>query len=562
MAGLPWMSRPATQIDAEYDAVIVGSGYGGGITAARLAAAGAKVCLLERGRELHPGDYPSTPRNGLPHVQARTQFGHIGASNALFDFRLHRDMSVLVGSGLGGTSLINAGVALRPRDEIFQDSRWPRRLRAPQVLDPWYDIAESMPGSTEVPTGTQLAKFEALDRVGRALGRGAQPTKINVSFSDGRNAANIDQPACTGCGDCVSGCNVGAKNTVLMNYLPYAFSRGARIFTEVEVRTVTRRNGRWVVRFRDANARGRDAAVTRFVRAPVVVLAAGSLGTTEILLRSRENGLDLSDQVGERFTGNGDVLGFAYDTDRAVHSIGVPVPADGRKSPGPCIDGVIDLRSGQTDGGYIIEDGVVPSVLRMFMPLGFALGAAAVVLRANRPRPSFARLTRELAGALLGPFAGPTDRTVVFLVMSSDDDNGRIELADDHAEVRWRGVGDRPPIQIANAVLRRASAALEGTYLPDPIWSTPFGHSVITVHPLGGCVMADDAEEGVVSGEGEVFSGLSGDATHGGLYVADGSIVPRPLAANPSLTISALAERMAALVARKWGSKWSRARKS
>ena len=220
MAGLPWMSRPATQIDAEYDAVIVGSGYGGGITAARLAAAGAKVCLLERGRELHPGDYPSTPRNGLPHVQARTQFGHIGASNALFDCRQHRDMSVLVGSGLGGTSLINAGVALRPRDEIFQDSRWPRRLRAPQVLDPWYDIAESMLGSTEVPTGTQLAKFEALDRVGRALGRGAQPTKINVSFSDGRNAANIDQPACTGCGDCVSGCNVGAKNTVLMNYLP------------------------------------------------------------------------------------------------------------------------------------------------------------------------------------------------------------------------------------------------------------------------------------------------------------------------------------------------------
>jgi len=556
VAGLPWMSRPATQIGAEYDVVIVGSGYGGGIMAARLAAAHFKVCLLERGRELHPGDYPSTPRNGLPHVQARTPFGHIGASNALFDFRMHRDMSVLVGSGLGGTSLINAGVALRPRDEIFQDSRWPRALQVPHVLDPWYDMAESMLGSTQVPTGTQLAKFKALGRVGRqALGRDAELTKINVSFSDGPNAANIYQPACTGCGDCVSGCNVGAKNTVLMNYLPYAFSRGAHIFTEVDVRTVTRRNDRWVVRFRAANARGRDDAVTRFVRAPVVVLAAGSLGTTEILLRSRENGLEqLSDRLGERFTGNGDVLGFAYDTDRAVHSIGVPVPADGRKSPGPCIDGVIDMRDAQTDGGYIIEDGVVPSVLRMFMPLGFAMDAAALALGDKRARPSLSRLTREFAGALLGPFAGPTDRTLVFLVMSSDDDNGRIELVDDHAEVRWRGVGERPPIQIANDVLRRASAHLSGTYLPDPIWSTPFGHSVITVHPLGGCVMADAAEDGVVSQTGEVFSGTSGRATHPGLYIADGSIVPRPLAANPSLTISALAERMAAQVTQTWGS--------
>src|SRR5581483_12063546 len=164
-------SRPTTAIKRDYDAVVVGSGYGGGIAAARLAAAGVEVCLLERGRELHPGEYPASPAGALSHVQATTPFGHVGSRNALFDFRLHRDMSVLVGSGLGGTSLINAGVALRARDEIFADDCWPVSLRAPGVLNGDYARAEMMLGSTPVPADRRLAKLDALARAGDALGR-------------------------------------------------------------------------------------------------------------------------------------------------------------------------------------------------------------------------------------------------------------------------------------------------------------------------------------------------------------------------------------------------------
>jgi cholesterol oxidase len=548
------MSRPSTAIGGAYDVVVIGSGYGGGIAAARLSAAGAKVCLLERGREMHPGDYPTSPLNALPFVQVRSPFGHVGARNALFDFRMHRDMSVLVGSGLGGTSLINAGVALRPRDDIFKDDRWPDELQVPGVLDAGFAQAEAMLGSTPVPDSDPLAKVDALNRVGNALGRGAVRPRINVTFSPTTNPAGIHQPACTLCGDCVTGCNVGAKNTVLMNYIPDAFVHGTHIFTEIEVLTVTRADDHWIVRYRDANVRGRSKAPIRFVRAQIVVLAAGTLGTTEILLRSREHGLPLSDQVGEHFTGNGDVIAFAYDTDQAVHGIGVPYPADGRTAPGPCIAGLVDLRDDTRRGGYIVEEGAVPSLLRAFMPFGFALGAVAAG-RGNRPIGTWVtRLARELTGALAGPFAGPTDRSLMFLLMSGDADRGKIVLTDDHVEVRYPHVGERAPFRSNNEHLRVGSDALSGSYLPDPIWTQPFGHSVITVHPLGGCVMADDAAHGAVSGRGKVFSGTTPTATHKGLYVADGSAVPRPLAANPSLTISALAERLCTLLIEEWSS--------
>jgi cholesterol oxidase len=294
------------------------------------------------------------------------------------------------------------------------------------------------------------------------------------------------------------------------------------------------------------------------VRADVVVLAAGTLGTTEILLRSREAGLAVSDMLGEHFTGNGDVLGFAYDIDRAVHGIGMPPHPDGRPAPGPCIAGLIDLRTGERSGGLVVEDGAVPSPLRTFMPLGFAVAAGAIG-RDNRPLASaLARVVREFAGVVRGPFAGPTDRTLMFLVMSGEDGAGRILLDGDRATVHWPRAGDGPPFRHDNDELFTGTAALSGTYLPDPLWIGALGHSVITVHPLGGCVMADDAQDGVVSGRGEVYNSASGPTTYDGLYVTDGSVVPRPLAVNPLLTISALAERTCEGLLQTWGDRWPR----
>ncbi len=232
------------------------------------------------------------------------------------------DVTVLTGCGLGGTSLINANVALEPSDAIFADDRWPAALRHhPEVLRPFMHTAKDMLGSNPYPQSwPELPKLQALERAAAGLGATVVRPDLNVTFADGPNAVGVRQNACTLCGDCCSGCNYGAKNTVLMNYLPDAYAHGAHIFTEVAVQSVRRCQGTWRVAF-DVLGEGGErspGAPSRFVTADVVVLAAGTLGSTQILLRSRELGLPVSDRLGHGFSGNGDVLAFAYDTDQSV----------------------------------------------------------------------------------------------------------------------------------------------------------------------------------------------------------------------------------------------------
>ncbi len=165
-----------------------------------------------------------------------------------------------------------------------------------------------------------------------------------------------------------------------MNYLPDARNNGAEIFTRVAVQTVERSGERWLVHYQQLES-GREAfdAPTSFVAADVVVLAAGALGSTEILLRSEQRGLPLSDRVGSGFSGNGDVLGFAYNADEEVDGIGFGSRIEGREPVGPCITGIIDLRERPAlEEGMVIEDGAVPGGLDAFMP-GLLLAAAAAV---------------------------------------------------------------------------------------------------------------------------------------------------------------------------------------
>ncbi len=315
------LSRPTHELREHYDVVVVGSGYGGGIAASRLSRAGASVCVLERGKELHPGEYPNGALDAPRHLQATTPVGHIGSPTALFDVHLGSDISVVAGCGLGGTSLINANVALRANPEVFKDPRWPKELRdkGAAVLEPYYQAAEKMLGTSKYPSDwPELPKFSALTRSAEAFETAkAEPAPLNVTFKAGPNAAGVQQEACVLCGDCISGCNHSAKNTVLMNYLPDAHRHGAEIFSKIQVRCLHKRNdGNWLVEFSDLSAgRRRFGAPTQFISADVVVLGAGSLGSTEILLRSKAAGLDLSPRLGLSFTGNGDILALGFDTD-------------------------------------------------------------------------------------------------------------------------------------------------------------------------------------------------------------------------------------------------------
>lgn len=421
------------------------------------------------------------------------------------------------------------------------------------------------PDETRPAKFPPLPKLDALKKSAGFLKESFYRPPINVNFEDlpaNVNHVGVDQHPCVGCGDCMSGCNYRAKNTVLMNYLPDAKNHGAEIFTEISVRWIERQGNRWLVHYQLLHT-GRDRfdAPTMFVSADIVVLAAGTLGSTEILLRSKRNGLSLSSRVGENFTGNGDVLAFGYNCDEEINGIGFgsnPVTENGkdREKVGPCITGIIDLRSKENlADGFVIEEGSIAGAFAGLLPAAFA--AAARVQGKDTDtglQDEIRERGRELESLVRGAYHGAMRNTQTFLVMSHDDGKGRMRLADDRLRIDWPNVGKQPIFGKVNEKLHQSTVPLGGTYMKDPVTNRITGEDLITVHPLGGCVMADSADRGVVNHKGQVFSGLGGTDVYDSLYVSDGSVIPRPLGVNPLLTISAVAERCCALMAddRKW----------
>jgi cholesterol oxidase len=564
------LSTDPVGMAASYEVVVVGSGYGGAIAASRLARAGRTVCVLERGRELQPGDYPSTDLEAATEVQVDVAGRHVGRETALFDLRVNEDMDVLVGCGLGGTSLINANVGIRPDPRVFDDPRWPAELRADRdALEAGMQRAlvalRARPYPLDQPP---LTKLEALGQVGRRLGLQVERPDLYVSFEDGTNQFGVAQRACVLCGDCVTGCNHQAKNTVLMNYLPDARNHGAHLFCEVAVRWIEPSDsGTWRVGYDLLDAgrtrRADDQPLT--VEADTVVLAAGTLGSTEVLLRSQERGLRLSSRLGDRFSANGDVLAFAYDTGQRIETVGygTQLPPGDRPGPdvvpvGPCITGALRHGDEQLERSYLLEDGSLPGAIAGLASAGLA-AAAAGEGRQLAPSPDriVGQVERVAESLVLGPRHGALERTLVYLGMSFDSGDGVLSLDDERVRLRWPGVGRQRPFDEVDTAAEQGSTAIGGVFVRDPLWTSALGRHLVTVHPLGGCVMGASAADGVVDHLGRVFDpegqrapGLpvaGGPAdrpgVHAGLYVMDGSVVPMPLGANPSLTIAALAER-------------------
>jgi cholesterol oxidase len=549
---LEHLSRPIEDLRAHYEIVVVGTGYGGSIAASRLARAGRDVAVLERGRELHPGEYPSTPEHALLHTQCATGDDHLGDPRALFNLYAAGDINVLSGCGLGGTSLINANVSLRPDASVLDDARWPQALRDDRDgLEEAYGRAETILQPATYPESfPPLGKVKAMRQVAGELP--FRLTPINVTFRAGANAVGVHQEACNGCGDCVTGCNVGAKNSLLMNYLPDAAEHGAQVFTEIDVRSIERTDSGWVVHAQPLGV-GRDGfkAPPLALGADIVVLAAGTLGTTGILFRSAARGLPVSGRLGECFSGNGDILGFALRKHTDVDGVGAGAHGpDPHKPAGPCITSVIEVPDAGGNGApMIIEDAVIPGALAPLVPAQLASQTLAHWGLSRRGGGPLAMLASVFTHGHRGEMA----RLQTFLVMGADGDGGRIVPDGDEVKVEWAGAGVSDYYEGGNRTLRRLAEAAGGEFLHDPIWTGALRHDLVTVHPLGGCVMADDAEGGVVDDRGRVFSASSGTAVHDGLYVWDGSVIPCPLGVNPLLTISAVAERAAARLADERG---------
>lgn len=528
------LSLPLDRLKLRYDVIIVGSGYGGGVSASHLARAGKSVAVLERGREVVTGEFPARFPDLKNDFRLRGRMINSGPDSALFDIRIGEDMHVLVGSGLGGGSLVNAGVTLRPDRRVFEDEVWPGQIRQDGLLDQGYARAETWLRPASDPRASEMTKYGVLAKAGEALGHPIVAPRVAVSFAENVNPAGIAQPACTRCGDCCAGCNVGAKNTVALTYLPDAARHGAEMFTGLTVRHVEKAaDGSWRVHAVKTGTKpnGHDAEFV--IEAAIVVLAAGTLGSTEILLRSRERGLAVSDRLGHRFSANGDIIAFGYGAKVPVNSVGVGHPAriEGMEI-GASVSGQLELRDPDVlDNEICIQEGAVPSAVAptlpvMFLPNGRLLGA----------------LQSLVSGVYKGPFAS----LQTYFAVSHDSASGVFRLDGDTLQLKWPNAKDEPCYQRLDDALRAVVTHAGGDYVKNPLAGSVMGHQPATAHPLGGAAMGREAADGVVDHKSRVFdtaAGRGAGAVHEGLYVIDGAIIPRSLGVNPLFTITALSER-------------------
>jgi cholesterol oxidase len=545
---MPSLSTPIGELRSEYAVVVIGSGYGGAIAAYRLAEAADNanapfsVCVLERGLERQAGDFPSSFSDGVREIQADTRLGHIGSRAALFDFRVYRDVSVLVGCGLGGGSLINAGVMLEPNADVLDD--FPAAVRGP--IRRHFGQVRDVLGVNPAPADLSLHKVNGLTAAAATLNMKVDRAPVAISFTTKRNRFDVQQKQCTLCGSCISGCNHSAKNTVATNYLAGAANAGAAIFCGVETRAIQPGDDEWWlvhVRLNDGATRGHEM----IIRARMVFLAAGTLGSTEILLRSRKSyGLTTSKALGNNFSGNGDVIAFGYNTADRVNGFGFGQNLPPDASVGPTIAATIDERRTMNGRGPTIQEGAVPGALRLPLRFGAPVMARVTQLLADGSFDfRFRHLWREVDTVIRGAGHGALARTQTFLVMARDDVDGTMTFARDRLRITWEDAGYREMYDAISKRLQQLTKAMKGRYVINPFWSRLFGRRLMTVHPLGGCRIGDDAAEAVVDCTGQVFNSAEGTDIHRGLYVCDGSVIPTSLGTNPALTISALAEHIA-----------------
>ena len=298
----------------QFDVLIIGSGYGASISAARLAAAlrpGSRLGVIERGREWIPGTYPDRLKDvtGASRLELLgPKKGETHDPTGLFDVRQFEEITILAGSGLGGSSLINANVAYRPDPEVFRQPIWPRLLRDRAYLDAYFELAIAELGAQVEPLDYSSKMLVQRIAAERLAYRGARfdPAILTVTRSAQGlqlpviNRQGMRQRSCIDCGDCLSGCNVGAKNTLAMNYIPMARRAGAEFFTQTEVHRIEKLDAGYRVHFTVVwrNADGIFARCPGSTTTRILILGAGSLGSSELLLRSQSECLQLSQRLG------------------------------------------------------------------------------------------------------------------------------------------------------------------------------------------------------------------------------------------------------------------------
>jgi cholesterol oxidase len=505
-----------------YDVVVIGSGFGGAVTACRLAQGGRSVCLLERGRRWGKADFPRTIGE-LRHAFWNDR------DRGFLDYRSFHTIDVIQASGVGGGSLVYYNVQIEAPERTFQRG-WPGEVSR-QALNPYYALVQDMLDAVPLtpPLGRKLPpRTTALLEAARKTGKQADLVKIAVYTGPDRlnPHGGAAQSACVYCGNCGIGCHVHAKNTLDLNYIPLAERHGARVSPLHLVERIEPADDgyRVVYRHLETNEMGTVAGKR-------VVVAAGTLGSTELLLRCRDVHKTLprlSPMLGYHFSGNGDfILAGTHET-----------PADINPSEGPSITAGVDFST--DDYAIFIEDlgfpepllwyleGAIPNVDRVISVLQFIKTYVLRSLGVGRATP-LGGMAPEL---LQGDF---TTKFLPYLGIGTDAADGQIHLQQGAVDIAWNVRRSRKMYRQMENALKALSRGIGGKYRPSILWSWPF-RKLLTAHPLGGCPMGNDPETSVVKHTGEVWG-------YDGLYVVDGSIIPTALGVNPSMTIGALAER-------------------
>ncbi len=560
------------QADEHVDVVVVGSGFGGSVTAYRLAQAGLKVCVLERGKTYPPGSFPRRP-----HEMAANFWDPSKGSHGLYNFWSFRGTEALVASGLGGGSLIYANVMLRKDEHWFTQQHpggsgyetWPV-TRAD--LDPHYDAVEDMigvrPFPLEAPGFRDTTKTRAMRDAAGQLGLDWGLPNLAVSFAAGEGHAarigvplevNPDYPnlhdssrlTCRLCGECDIGCNDGAKNSLDHTYLSAARHHEADLRDRSEVRSIIPTyGGGYVVTYvrHLPSAEGHPTKTSklplRTIAAPRVVVAAGSLGSTYLLLRNRADGHLPGlggDALGTRFCGNGDLLTMLLRS-RTRSGMGATRTIDA--SRGPVITSYIrvpdEVDPGGSGPGYYIQDAGYP-VFVDWLAEGMQLPSLARRALRFALQRVWAHITgnpqSDLSGelALLQGSSTLSSASLPLLGMGRDVPDGVMSLRRGYLDVKWTTATSEAYFARVKGTMADIAQELGARFRENPL---TYLKRVITVHPLGGVPMGRTSEDGVVDAYGEVFG-------YPGLFVADGSVFPGPVGPNPSLTIAAFADRMA-----------------
>jgi cholesterol oxidase len=503
----------------DYDVLVIGSGFGGSVTALRLTEKGYRVGVLEAGRRFTDEQFAATSWRLRDYIWAPA----LGCYGILRLTLLH-DVMIMSGVGVGGGSLGYACTLYEPPDAFFADPQWAHVTDWKTELAPYYDQARRMLGVTVNPVLT--ASDDALKAVADEMGVGHtfRPTPVGVLFGPEPGAltedpffggAGPDRRTCTLCGSCMTGCRGNAKNTLVKNYLYLAEKAGAVVHERTTVRSVRPLpDGGYAV-----HTRG------RVFTAGQVVLSGGALGTQRLLHRMRDRGHlpHLSPRLGELSRTNS--------------------------------ESILGARTRRSDRdfthGVAITSSIHPDPVTHVEPVRYGPGSnllallATVLVDEGRPRWWQALKTLAKAGRDLRLYVSPRNwskETIVLLAMQPLDNSITVHTRRGLFGRRLTsrpGIGEPNPVWVpaAHDVARRVATQIDGVATGA---FTELAGRPVTGHFIGGCAIGDTAETGVVDPYHRLFG-------HPGLHVIDGSVVAANLGVNPSLTITALAERAVAL---------------